>query len=452
MNSATFHEAARDLPLVEKTDVVVCGGGPAGIAAALASARSGARTTLLEVHGSLGGVWTAGQLAWIIDSGDKPGIMCEIIAELDRRGARRLRAGRKHDFAYDIGEMQLLLDELMAGAQVRVQLHTRLVAAARDNRNRLGVVITESKSGRQAWAAEAFVDATGDGDLAAQAGCGFDLGRPGSGECQPMSLIALITGLRGADIPEFIGGGLSTPKKRLLSEFLRAGVRPSYSGPTLFQIRDDLFAMMANHEYGVSALDAAAITRATMRARSEVHRLVAALRGLGGVWKDMRIVATAEQIGVREGRRIHGLYSVSEDDVLSGVRHEDAVCRVNFGIDVHSTNRSHGESVEEVNRLQTQPYDIPLRALIARDVDCLLMAGRCISGDFIAHSSYRVTGNAVGLGQAAGVAAALSAQSGRAPRELPWSEVRPALDIINRGARQKFASNRVQPELSALIT
>ena len=427
---SAVHEPARDVPVVARADVVVCGAGPAGVAAALAAARTGARTVLIEAQGCLGGVWTAGQLAWIIDTRDKPGLMTEIVAELDKRGARRPRVEGRADFAYDIEEMKLLLDELVSAAGIRVRLHTRAVAASRDSAGRLCAVLTESKSGREAWAADTFIDATGDGDLAALAGCGFDLGRPGTGECQPMSLVSLVCGPDPREIDAFIGGGEHAAKERLLAELKRAGVEPSYTAPTLFHIRDDLYALMANHEYGASALDADSITAATTRARAEVNRLVNALRGLGGVWSRLRLVATPAQIGVREGRRVHGLHTVTEDELLAGARHEDAVCRVNFGIDVHSTNRAHGGSFDPANRQRSQPYDIPLRALIAKDVDGLLLAGRCISGDFIAHSSYRITGAAVSLGQAAGVTAALAAQSHRSPQDVPWPEVRAALERL----------------------
>ena len=427
---SAVHEPARDVPVVARADVVVCGAGPAGVAAALAAARTGARTVLIEVHGCLGGVWTAGQLTWIIDPKDKPGIMAELVAELDKRGARRPRVEGRADFAYDIEEMKLLLDELVSAAGIRVRLHTRAVAASRDSAGRLCAVLTESKSGREAWAADTFIDATGDGDLAALAGCGFDLGRPGTGECQPMSLVSLVCGPDPREIDAFIGGGEHAAKERLLAELKRAGVEPSYTAPTLFHIRDDLYALMANHEYGASALDADSITAATTRARAEVNRLVNALRGLGGVWARLRLVSTPAQIGVREGRRVHGLHTVTEDELLAGARHEDAVCRVNFGIDVHSTNRAHGGDFDPANRRRSLPYDIPLRALIAKDVDGLLLAGRCISGDFIAHSSYRITGAAVALGQAAGVAAALAALGSRSPRDVPWPEVRAALERL----------------------
>ncbi len=427
----THREDKRDIPIVEDVDVVVCGGGPAGIAAAIACARQGARTRLIELHGSLGGVWTTGALSWIIDSANKPGIMAEITSRLDARDARRLRAQGGKNYAYDVEEMKLLLDEMCVEAGVEIRLLTRVVGAARDSENRLSVVITESKAGREAWHAKVFVDATGDGDLGALCGCGFDVGHPETGAVQPMSLMALITGLHFDQIEPYVGGSMAEPKQRLSALMEEIGVSPSYGHPTLFRIRDNLFALMANHQYGVKCDDANAITEAMIRARREIHTQVAALRAHGGVWSDMRVVATGAQIGVREGRRIHGRYEVTGEDLLRGARFEDAVCRVTMGIDVHSTDPKKTKIVEAKPH-RSQPYDIPLRALIARDVDGLLMAGRCISGDFIAHSSYRVTGNAVAMGQAAGVCAARAALSDRLPHEVPWCEVKAVLDAINR--------------------
>ena len=249
--------------------------------------------------------------------------------------------------------------------------------------------------------------------------------------CQPMSLNALLV-VRDADaLREFIRFGRrkegensdSEKKKRIKEALVGTGHYPSYADPTLWHVEGNLVFAMMNHEYGVKAWDAAEITAATVRARAEMNQMVAALRGLGGPWEGIQIAATAEQIGVRDGRRIRGRYTVVQDDLEKGARHEDAVARVTFGIDVHAlsaeANKKHAIMPKPV---KAQPYDIPLRALIAKDVDGLMMAGRCISGDFIAHSSYRVTGNAVRMGEAAGVVAALAAQSGRLPHEVRWEE------------------------------
>jgi len=427
----TVEEPARQVPVVEKADVVVCGAGPAGIAAALASAATGAKTRLIEVHGCLGGVWTAGMLAWLFHM-DQPGIARRITRELDRRGARI--GPNPNNYSYDVETMKLVLENLCSEAGVGVRLHTRVAAAGRDDKNRLATVVTESKSGREAWRAKVFIDATGDGDLAAQAGCGFDIGQEGTGQVQPMTFMALFTVPRAEDVKEFISfwqgsGQRKTCLEALDQAFRRAGFEPSYGRPTIFQVRDNLLALMINHEYGVSAIDARQVSEATVRARAEVNKATAALRSLGGPWAEARLVATAEQIGVREGRRIHGRYRVTVDDIKSGARHDDAVCRVTFNVDIHSTSAAAGRGLSD-GGVKVKPYDVPVRALIAKDMDGLLMAGRCISGDWYAHASYRVSGPSVAMGQAAGALAALSAATGRLPHDVPWADVRKALDRL----------------------
>lgn len=426
--SGSFSEPAREIPVADTADVIVAGAGPAGIAAAVAAARRGARTRLIEAGGCLGGTWTAGLLSWILDSGNKGGLTREIIAGLKERGAAARYGG---SVGFDVEAMKLLLEEICLESGVLLQLHTRVVAAPRDRGGRLRGVITESKSGRQAWSAGVLVDATGDGDLAAEAGCGFDYGRPGTGKTQPMSLIVLVAGLDPEKVALFVRGlaeprGEKNPKQRLRKEMERAGVSPSYSSPTLFYIREGLFCLATNHEYGVDGTDAADITRATLRSRAEVNGIVDALRSLEGIWADLRLVVTPEHIGVREGRRIHGRYTVSTEDLLTGARHDDAVCRVTFPVDVHSTDPDSTKGIQREG-VRARPYDIPYRALVAKDVDGLLLAGRLISGDFVAHSSYRVTGNAAAMGEAAGVAAALSVAEGLPPHELPWERIRKSL-------------------------
>jgi len=270
--------------------------------------------------------------------------------------------------------------------------------------------------------------------LAAFAGCRFDYGDENGGPAQPMSMLAMLVGLDPEAVKLFVRGlaepaGERSPKSRLLEEIRRGGHDPSYHAPTLFYLGHGLYCLMANHEYRVSALDAAQMTAATLRSRAEVHRIVEALRSLGGPWKDIQIVATNEQIGVREGRRPYGIYRLSADDLRNGARHDDAVCTVTFPVDIHSPDPDKDKGIV-TRSFRSQPYDIPYRALLAADVNNLLFAGRCISGDFVAHSSYRVTGNAAAMGEAAGVAAALAAQKNCHPRDLPWSEIAPHLEQL----------------------
>ena len=422
---AAFHEPSRDLTLFGDADVIVCGGGPAGVAAALTASRSGARTHLIELHGCLGGVWTAGLLTYIFDF-DKPGLTRELTRKLDERDARRSKNPSR--FVYEPEEMKLLLEELCVEAGVKIHLHTRVTAAYRKGR-RLTTVVTESKSGRQAWNAPVFIDATGDGDLGAFAGCGWDIGQGGENcPCQPLTLNALAVVKDAKAIGQYMSFYHDDARhleavEGFKKEIDRAGIKTSYGHPTLFQVRDNLVMVMINHEYGIKAFDAEAVTEATIRSRAEVFRVVKGLRALGGVWEGMQVAATAEQIGVRDGRRIHGRHTLKKEDLVGGARYEDAVTRATFGADIHAADQEKNDK-ETISHggFKTKPYDIPLRALIAKDVDGLMMAGRCISGDFIAHASYRVTGNAVAMGEAAGAVGTIAARIGRMPHQVEWKE------------------------------
>lgn len=431
-----FREPANNIPLAADADVIVCGGGPAGVTAAIMAARAGAKVRLFEWRGCLGGVWTAGLLGYFLDFA-KPGFAEELRKKLDERDARA-NSHSNSRFCYDPEALKLLLEELCLEAGVKFQYHTKVSAAFREGR-RLSTIVTESKSGRQAWKAPVFIDTTGDGDLGFQAGCGFEVGITDDCPCQPMSLNALLVVRDAEALREFIRFGQPTSgdlsdgekKNRIREALVKTGHYPSYASPTMWHVRDNLIFAMMNHEYGIKAWDAAEITAATVRARAEMNKMVAGLRGLGGPWEGTHIVATAEQIGVRDGRRIRGRYTVKQDDLAEGARHEDAIARVHFGIDVHALsaedNKKHSIMPKTISM---KPYDIPLRALIAEDVDGLMMAGRCISGDFIAHSSYRVTGNAVAMGEAAGVTAAIAARSNRMPHEVAWKELQTKLDEL----------------------
>lgn len=426
-------EASRQIPVMDEVDVIVCGSGPAGVTAAIQAARRGASVRLLEVHGCLGGVWTSGLLSLVLDA-KKHGFITELIQILQERSAHK--GLNEKGFFYDPEEMKLLLEELCVEAGVKVQLFTRVVAAQRDSQNRLNTVITESKSGRQAWKAKVFIDATGDGDLGMLAGCEWELGETKDCPCQPMTMMAMVTVPNPELLQPFAShygtpGWRKVPVENFKAEMARFGHKPSYGLPSLFHVRDGLFNLMINHEYAVRADDAQAVTDATFRARSEIHKIVRGLKKLGGPWDGLLLVATAEQIGVRDGRRIKGRYTMTDVDLIEGRKQKDGVTVVDFGVDIHAQTKELNESKPyHTAGVKSKPYEIPLRAMIAKDVDGLMMAGRCISGDFISHASYRVTGNAVAMGEAAGVTAALSASQKVAPHEVQWREVHALLQKI----------------------
>lgn len=400
-------EGAKEIPVAYKSQVIVAGAGPAGVMAAVAAARAGAEVLLIERVNCAGGIWTSGLLSWMLDVTGKEGLLRELMNRLKSEGEGDFaRAGNFISFPEAV---KRVLDDMLIAAGVQVLYYTS-VAGVLKCASRIRFVILESKAGRQAAEGDVFIDATGDGDLSAYAGCRHEIGKDPSAITQPASLIAIMTGVHAEDVRscnntlEYLDKA-ENAKACLKREMQRAGIVPSYSAPSLFHIKDDIWLVMTTHSYGIDALSPASLTRATMESRMELHRQEQAMRALGGAWEKMRIVSTAPYLGIRECRRVAGKYRVTLEDALCGRKHEDAVCRVNFSLDVHPLKPDRTFE-DETGKMHTQPYDIPLRALESADVENLLLAGRLISGDFFAHSSYRVSGDAAAIGEAAGIEAA----------------------------------------------
>ena len=411
-------EPEKQIPLVRKTDVLVCGGGPAGLGAAFTAARAGAKVLLLERHPFLGGVWTAGALAIIIDAEGKNGLNRELTQRLEKVGAAAYAPEWPNWPIYGLEGMKILLDEMVVETGIEVQLYTHVVGVRREGRRVTGVY-TESKSGREFIEAKIVIDTTGDGDVAAQAGCSFEFGREPDGKTQPMTLYGRIGGYHGE----------CAHIEPMLSIARAAGLAPSYERITLFPQpgQPGVFMLMATHLYG-SGIDVRDLTRAEFQGRHEISELVKALKTGGGEdWEDIYLIDTGPFLGVREGRRISGRYRLTEEDLACGRRFDDGICKVGFGPDIHHPDATEGAGLYHV---YAQPYDIPYRSLLARDFDNIMMAGRCISGDHIAHSSYRVTGNAVATGEAAGLGAVMALEQGVDPWQVDAALLRERLDLM----------------------
>ena len=382
-------------------DVIVCGGGPAGVCAAIRAARDGASVLLIEKQGCLGGVWTSGLLSWFLDLGGKTGIITEITKRLSEQGDGRFARGG--NFLCEPEGVKYLLERMCQEAKVELRLYTYVTGAEVDGRQ-LRAVYTHSKSGKERFEADCFIDATGDGDLGYVSGCRYELGLGKEKLCQPVSLMALVNGLRYEDMRPYDNGaeyvGEKSAKSLLLEEMKKTGRQPSQTIPALFYLSNDLYLLSMTHQYGCRTDDAQALTDAVLCAREEIRAMVDGLRSLGGIWKDIRLVMTAESIGIRDGRRIKGVETVTKEAVLGARRYQNEACVAHFPMDVHALTAEDESGYNYVGK--TSGYGIPEGALIAADLDNLFLAGRCISGDFYAHSSYRVTGNATVIGEKAG--------------------------------------------------
>ena len=401
-------------------DVIVCGGGPSGVCAAISAARTGVKTLLIERGGMLGGFWVSGMLTWIADICGKPGLVCEITERMKSEADGRTEYRGDAYFTADTERTKLLFERMCIEAGVELRYYTLVTGAVKDGRRVTGV-IAESKSGAEYFKGKIVIDATGDGDVGMAAGCEYEFGNE-NGDTQPASLIVQLAGVRDKDIRDLYSKYSEIDNNTcILKELQRAGVIPSYIHPLLapVSVENNLFSFMTNHEYKVSALSASELTRATVHARAEVFGYVQALRSLGGIWKDIYMVGSAAYIGVREGRRISGKYRITlEEDLIKGKLHYDGICTVGYNMDIHQFTHDAPEDAHRRKGYREQPYEIPLRALIAKDVDGLMMAGRCISGDVYAHSNFRIGGNAARSGEAAGTAAAYSILHGIDPDEI----------------------------------
>jgi hypothetical protein len=325
-----------DAPVVRKVDVLVCGGGPSGCAAALYAARSGAKTLLLENMPFLGGVWTAVGISHLIDGRGRDGLNAEIHQRLPVHQV----FGRN---IYLIEDMKSLLDQMMAEAGVEIQLHTRAASVAREG-SRLGGVFTVSKSGFEFIEAAVVIDTTGDGDIAAAAGCAFEQGREFDGRTQPVTLFGTIGGYRG-----------QPAKGRDLVEILeRGGWRPSYPPVTLFPQpgQPGVFQLMATQFYGVDGTNVRDLSRAEILGRYEIRKCVEVFKQHGGEdWKDAFLIGTGPAIGVRETRRIRGRYYLTWEDLNRGARFEDGIAEIRSGSNIHPVD---------------DPYESPPEGLPAR--------------------------------------------------------------------------------------
>ncbi len=391
-------------------DVLVVGGGPAGFGAAIAASRAGARVTLVERGGMLGGMWTLGLLSPYFDNLNKAGLNLELREKLKERNAW----GGLWDISFDPAQMAMLLDEYAIEHKLDLILHAVAVETIVEGNVVKGVIV-ETKSGPLAVTADAVIDCTGDGDVAADAGADFVIGRQEDGLTQPMTMMFKIGGVRDDYPRDDIIGWYNALKERLSEREILAQIPFNY--PAIIKLpRPGEALIQWTHVKRRFGTDADDLTAATLDGRRQVRDAMKLLPLIRDVLGDVYLMELPYVIGVRETRRITGDYEISDDDVRSSRTFADGICRVEFGVDIH----------EPTEKSQTvvchKGFDIPLRSLLPVGLENIMTAGRCISGSYMAHAAYRVTGDCVATGEAAGALSARAADRKTSPRRLSREE------------------------------
>ncbi|HKF68487.1 MAG TPA: FAD-dependent oxidoreductase [Vicinamibacterales bacterium] len=450
----TYREESREIPIRHRADVVVVGGGVAGVSAAIAAARAGADTLLIERYGALGGNLTIGLLEASMSFHDRKGK--QLIGGIPDEIMQRLKAaggsvGHVEDDVgycgtvtpYDPEELKMVCVEMARQAGVRLLLHTWVVQAVVEERRLVGVLI-ENKSGRQAVWGQIFVDCSGDADVAALAGAEFLQGREHDGRTQPMSILFKVGNVDVDAVisyvercPDDFRLGKAPRDLRLspaihlwgFGRILEAGFA---SGVLPFQ-RSEMHVLILpeRREAIINATRMAGdgtrtedLTRAEIELRSQVKALVKHLRAACPGFGRSYLMTTAMSVQVRETRRIVGEYTLTESDVVYGTAFSDAVVQNDFPIDLHMPE---GKGME--GRLTETSHQIPYRCLVPKTRDGLLVAGRCVSATREALGAIRLTAPAMAMGQAAGTAAALAVRTGCRPRDVDIGQLRAELRI-----------------------
>ncbi|MBQ4551606.1 MAG: FAD-dependent oxidoreductase [Clostridia bacterium] len=406
-------EMKKSVPVVGAYDVVICGGGPAGFIAAIAAAREGAKTALIEQYGFLGGMATAGLVAPIsVFSYNNAlvigGIPWEFIKRLEEMGGALIEQPL-HNIAFDPELYKLCAQRMVIEAGVDLYMHSYLTGCVRKD-GRITHVTIENKNGAEAIEGKVFIDCTGDADLANMAEVPM---QPMNGEpLQPLSYYFCLDGVdTDSELLQCMHHNRQgvnchcEPVRAKMLELSKIMEMPTFGGPWFCTLlRDGCVTVNTTRTPG-NACDNRNFTTAECKLREDIFTLAKILRDNFEEFKNCRVSYAATQAGVRETRRIVGLHTITAQEYLTAYEYEDSISRGCHPIDIHSNN-VYEQSVHFLEK----PAYVPYRALVPVNQKNLLVAGRCLSADRQAFASLRVQASAMGAGQAAGVAAAMSAQ------------------------------------------
>jgi hypothetical protein len=414
----TLNEAARQTPVHGEYDVVVLGGGPAGMAAAVAAARAGRSTLLVERYGFLGGMGTAagvtnfcglhanvhGDIRQVVH-----GVADDLLARIAALGGLNephALFGKTVAQAYDTAAYKIAADDLLLSAGAELLFHALAAGVVMDSQRRVQALLVETKSGRRAVVGRAFVDASGDGDLAAWAGVPFELGDGRGNMLYPSTMFRLngIDPVRAGKAWEVIPGLMLQAEAQGRYRFPRKTpiVRPQKSG---IEWRVNLTQLANAEGNAMNGVDARELSAAEVLGRRQIASVAGFLREVPG-FEQSYIVDIAPQVGIRETRRVRGAYQLSESDVLECASFDDTIGVNGWPLELHLKGdvEFRWPAIPESRGFNHLPY----RMTVPPGLDNLWIAGRCASMSHEAQSAARVTGACFVMGEAVGTAADLA--------------------------------------------
>lgn len=409
-----------------KTSVLVVGGGPSGLAAAVSCSRLGIKTTLIERFGIVGGNLTLGHVAPIMGDVSHGTIVDEVINLLNL----------KWDVAHDIEKTKIALSNWLANEKVDLFLQTVAIGTIMEG-NTIKGVIANNPSGNFQIDADIIIDATGNGSVAAFAGADYEIGRTKDGLTQPTTIMFTISNISPLQkiecrheeddtiLPE--GSYLGLCRKASLTGELPKNVNIV----RLYRCeKPDERVVNATQANGVNGLDGQQLAKAENILRQQEEMIFNFLKKHVPGFEDSQIKKSADTVGVRETRRIIGEYQLTDIDLMNGQRFNDVmVHKANFAIDIHNPS-GPGQSESDGCPRHPKPYDIPYRCFVPKKIDNLFVTGRCISGTHEAHASYRVMRICMAMGQSIGTAAGLCLKEKQIPRTLDYRKVQEALMAV----------------------
>ncbi|TDF93201.1 FAD-dependent oxidoreductase [Paenibacillus piri] len=416
---ATVTIPQQELPVSYEPEVVVIGGGATGIAAAIAAARNGADTLLVEQRGYMGGMGTAALVPAFCPytDGEKPvirGIGLDLMEKMKQAAGDVYMSMHKDRLDWvpiDAEVLKRIYDSEVTRSGAKVLFHTFVDQVLAEGEQIQGIVIS-NKSGRSVVRAKLYIDATGDADLAALAGVPFHIGGD-EGELQPGTMCFLVSGLDKDRYDRFIeetgqGGQLSETVQLAQQNGDLPEGRKRISGTAW--LSKSVAGFNFGHVFGVDGTKAEDLTYAAIEGRKLIETQLRFLHKYVPGFENAHLVHSGDQIGIRETRRIVGDYTLVVDDFMSMRSFEDDIARNSYFIDIHLAN---AQSTMAIKRLpKGRSHGVPYRCMLPQGKENLIVAGRSVSSDRPVQGSLRVMPNCFAMGQAAGTAAAMAAQAG----------------------------------------